>query len=198
MQIFFVAIIFWFGMGKNTEGMEIEAAVKMGSVGFSENGIQEGNKAIIAGEINVGHRFGFGNMEMSMEAWSSWEPLDEDKEIPEKVLRIGAKFSYEVGKVIPALGVDFYRLEREKPIKYADAWSDSHFFVLTPEVEFRYKFFYGKAGLAFPLIGGYGYRAEAGLRWKALRFGPFFDYMKVDEDRDFEIQRRGVLLGVRF
>ena len=74
---------------------EVETYLKMGGLGFYENGHSEGHKFFVGGELKVGSPLRPGTQFfLSVSGWRLGEALDEDKEMPLQGGRIGGEFRH--------------------------------------------------------------------------------------------------------
>jgi len=128
----------------------------MASFHFQERGVKEGNKFVFGAGANVTGSKDNLYWSVMPEVWKLGEAVDEDGEYPTTGLGLQTLFGYRVVKtkdmeIIPVMGVYLSHWERHANDKYSSSWTYTDDLMGVAGVHMKYKMFYGKFDVLFPL-----------------------------------------------
>ena len=163
---------------------EVETYLKMGGLGFYENGHSEGHKFFVGGELKVGSPLRPGaQFFLSVSGWRLGEAPDEDKEMPLQGGRIGGEFRHNFMikdlLIYPFVGTGINYMEREGKIM-DDDWSEITYIDCRAGTFIKFKWLFASAAVQFPIdIGNngrhlkpdIGYTLDIGFNFKKFVAG---------------------------
>lgn len=169
---------------------KVEAYLKLGGLGFYENGNLEGHKFFVGGELKVGSPLRPGTQFfLSVSGWRSGEALDEDKEMPLQGGRIGGEFRYNFMikdlLIYPFVGTGINFMEREGKIM-PDDWTEITYIDCRAGTFIKYKWLFASAAAQIPIdIGNngrhlkpdIGYTLDIGFNFKRFVAGYRYDVL---------------------
>ena len=210
----FLLILVVLSIALKVEAYELKPYCKLGGMSFKENNIKEGNKFFTAFGLSgvFGDKF---KKEITAEIWNMDEPIDEDVEIPHNGYHISFRgnYDYDTARQVifsPYCGISFDRWERNENNKYKDSFSSLNYFSALFGITAKYKIYRVTVGGILPVLvgadysnpsGKLGFSAMAGLEYEKFFINLFYKRTSMGGDAnqpDFQLDQRGLLIGLRF
>lgn len=212
--ILFTVTVFIGVRSHSSYAIEVEPYLKGGTINLVEDGVSEGHKFLTA--LGVKTKFGEDKLQgvVTIEGWEMGEPLDEDVEIPRRGYYIGGEIGYNLVfanfRIIPTTGIAYEYMKRHRNPMYPESWKNLRFFSALLGAKMKYRIGYLKADIVVPFNlrtnndhpkSKVGFNAETGIEYKRLTTGLFYNrvgFKETSKNPDFEFNRYGVILGIRF
>lgn len=207
------------GVQHISHALEVEPYLKLGTINFVENDVNEGNKFLVVAGVKASQGFdGFKGLILA-EGWTMGEPMDEDRELPGKGYNVAGELRYNLinmddHQLYPYTGLGFEYWDREASREYADSWDSVRFFRWSVGLGIESKLLFMRGGIFIPFKAKtdnslkpdsmLGYEAEAGVYLAGFTLSFFYKRTQFDDfssggidHPNFKLNLYGFSLGYR-